>query len=63
MTTAGITFADADLLGCPVRLTVGRRSLESGTAEALRRRGREQLEAIPLGSAAEAVRDQWRDVP
>ncbi len=29
----GEKFADAELLGCPLRLTVGRRSLESGEAE------------------------------
>ncbi len=36
----GEKFADAELLGCPVRLTVGRRSLESGEIEVQLRRGR-----------------------
>jgi len=31
--SAGVKFADADLIGCPVRVTVGRRSLEAGGAE------------------------------
>ena len=36
----GEKFADAELLGCPLRLTVGRRSLESGEIEVQLRRGR-----------------------
>jgi prolyl-tRNA synthetase len=60
---AGEKFADAELLGCPLRLTVGRRSLASGTAESIRRRGQEELEPIPLDAPAEAVREQWRAAP
>jgi prolyl-tRNA synthetase len=29
----GEKFADADLLGCPVRITVGRKSLEDGSVD------------------------------
>jgi prolyl-tRNA synthetase/phosphatidylglycerophosphate synthase len=39
----GEKFADAELLGCPLRLTVGRRTLESGEIEAQLRRGRETV--------------------
>jgi prolyl-tRNA synthetase len=46
----GEKFADAELLGCPLRLTVGRRSLESGEIEAQRRRGREQCPPLALGA-------------
>ncbi|HEX2087986.1 MAG TPA: YbaK/EbsC family protein, partial [Solirubrobacteraceae bacterium] len=60
---AGEKFADAELLGCPLRLTVGRRSLESGAAEAVARRGRTDLEPVPLERAVEAVRERWRDLP
>jgi prolyl-tRNA synthetase len=60
---AGEKFADAELLGCPLRLTVGRRSLASGTAEAVRRRGLKELEAVPLSSPVEAVRELWRASP
>jgi prolyl-tRNA synthetase len=60
---AGEKFADAELLGCPLRLTVGKRSLESGTAESVRRRGQEQLDPVPLQSPAETVREQWRASP
>jgi prolyl-tRNA synthetase len=59
----GAKFADAELLGVPLRLTVGRRSLESGTAESIRRRGQEQLDPIPLDAPVEAVRDQWLASP
>ncbi len=36
---AGEKFADAELLGVPLRLTVGRRALESGEIEVVLRRG------------------------
>jgi prolyl-tRNA synthetase len=44
----GEKFADAELLGCPVRLTVGRRSLESGEIEVQLRRGRREAPGLPL---------------
>ena len=60
----GEKFTDAELLGAPLRLTVGRRSLESGRAEAQVRRGREDVEGgVPLEGAAEAVLDLWRALP
>jgi prolyl-tRNA synthetase len=53
----GEKFADAELLGCPVRLTVGRRSLESGEVEVQLRRGRKQSVALQLeGEPAELAR-------
>src|SRR4051812_2512095 len=55
----GQKFADAELLGCPVRVTVGRRSLESGALEVQIRRGRESREA-PLADGAEAIAELWR---
>ena len=60
----GAKFADAELLGVPLRLTVGRRSLESGRAEAQRRRGLVDIEGgVPLEGAAEAVAELWRTLP
>jgi prolyl-tRNA synthetase len=44
----GEKFADAELLGCPLRLTVGKRSLEAGAIEVQRRRGREEVAPIPV---------------
>jgi prolyl-tRNA synthetase len=60
----GEKFADAELLGVPLRLTVGKRSLESGRAEAQARRGRADHEdGVPLRDAAEAVRELWASLP
>jgi prolyl-tRNA synthetase len=60
----GEKFADAELLGVPLRLTVGRRSLESGRAEAQARRGLAEFEGgVPLDGAAEAVADLWATLP
>jgi prolyl-tRNA synthetase len=58
----GAKFADAELLGLPLRLTVGRRTLEAGEIEAQVRRGREQR-TVPLEGAAEAAADLWRSLP
>ncbi len=55
----GQKFADAELLGCPLRLTIGRRTAESGEVEAQVRRGRE-ARSLPLEGAAQAAADLWR---
>jgi prolyl-tRNA synthetase len=60
----GEKFADAELLGVPLRLTVGKRSLHSEQAEAQARRGRADHEGgVPLQGAAEAVRALWASLP
>jgi prolyl-tRNA synthetase len=60
----GEKFADAELLGVPLRLTVGKRSLESGRAEAQARRGRADHDGgVPLQGAAQAVRELWTSLP
>ncbi|MEA2289675.1 MAG: prolyl-tRNA synthetase [Solirubrobacteraceae bacterium] len=60
----GEKFADAELLGCPLRLTVGKRSVESGAIEAQVRRGRRDHEGgVPLEGAADMVADLWRSLP
>ena len=48
---AGQKFADAELLGAPVRLTLGRRAAESGEVEVQLRRGSEARPSISLASA------------
>jgi prolyl-tRNA synthetase len=58
----GEKFADAELLGCPLRVTVGRRTLSAGELEVQVRRGRESR-AVPLDGAAEAVAELWRTLP
>ena len=55
----GEKFTDAELLGCPVRVTVGRRTLSSGEVEVQIRRGRESR-TVPVEGAAEAVAELWR---
>ncbi len=63
----GEKFADAELLGCPLRLTVGRRSLESGEVEVQVRRGRAQASPLPLAAEREellrAVDELWQSLP
>jgi prolyl-tRNA synthetase len=63
----GEKFADAELLGCPVRLTVGKRTLESGEIEVQVRRGRESAPGLPLAgdpeALIEAVKELWRGLP
>src|SRR3954470_16844797 len=58
----GGKFADAELLGCPLRLTIGRRTIAAGEIEAQVRRGRE-ARSIPLEGAAEAARALWASLP
>jgi prolyl-tRNA synthetase len=58
----GEKFADAELLGCPLRLTVGKRGVEAGEVEAQVRRGRERR-SLPLEGAARAAAELWRELP
>ena len=57
----GEKFADAELLGVPLRLTVGKRGIEQGEVEAQIRRG-QQKRSLPLEGAAQAAADLWRDL-
>jgi prolyl-tRNA synthetase len=59
--SAGEKFADAELLGVPLRLTVGKRGVEQGEVEAQVRRGQEKR-SLPLEGAAQAAADLWRDL-
>ncbi|MBE2315129.1 proline--tRNA ligase [Solirubrobacter sp. CPCC 204708] len=58
----GAKFADAELLGCPLRLTIGKRTIEAGEIEAQVRRGRE-TRSVPLEGAAEAAHELWKTLP
>jgi prolyl-tRNA synthetase len=58
----GEKFTDAELLGCPLRLTVGRRTLAAGEIEVQIRRGQE-TRAVPVQGAAQAVAELWRGLP
>lgn len=59
---AGEKFADAELIGCPLRLTVGARGIEAGEVEAQVRRGQER-HSLPLEGAARAAVELWRGLP
>jgi prolyl-tRNA synthetase len=60
----GEKFADAELLGAPLRLTIGKRSLDSGAAEAQVRRGQLDVEGgVPLAEASKGVRELWPTIP
>ena len=60
----GEKFKDAELLGCPLRITLGKRSLESGTLEVQGRRGLAELEPIALDAgSASAILDTLAQLP
>jgi prolyl-tRNA synthetase len=52
---AGEKLTDAELLGCPLRIVVGRRGLAEGVVEASERRSGTEHK-LPVGEAAEQVR-------
>ncbi len=58
----GEKFADAELLGCPARVTVGRRSLAEGEVEVQVRRGRESR-TVPIDGAAGEILRLWQELP
>jgi prolyl-tRNA synthetase len=58
----GEKFIDAELLGCPLRVTVGRRTLGAGEVEVQLRRGREKTSVL-LEDAAEEIAALWRELP
>jgi prolyl-tRNA synthetase len=58
----GEKFADAELLGCPLRITVGRRTLAAGELEVQVRRGMEKR-SVPIEGAAQAIEALWRELP
>lgn len=57
--SAGVKFTDADLVGCPVRATVSRRSLERGGVE-LKARWAEGVQVFEFESVVDAARDLMR---
>lgn len=60
---AGQKLTDAELLGCPLRLVVGRRTLEQGQAEAQLRRGSIDLDPVALDDPLPAVRKYLAQAP
>jgi prolyl-tRNA synthetase len=58
----GEKFADAELLGCPLRVTVGRKALAAGELEVQIRRGQESR-STPLAGAGAAIKALWSEQP
>lgn len=52
--SAGVKFNDADLIGLPLRITVGERGLKEGNVE-VKWRAAEDRETVPLTEAASAI--------
>jgi prolyl-tRNA synthetase len=51
----GVKFNDADLIGIPIRLTIGDKSLKQGKVE-LKARASDQVDLVDLDNVVEAVR-------
>jgi prolyl-tRNA synthetase len=60
--TAGVKFADADLIGYPVQVVVGRRGVSAGTVD-LKLRATGERSQAPLGEAARAAMDLLAAAP
>jgi prolyl-tRNA synthetase len=56
---AGEKFADADLIGCPFRVTVGRKAAEDGTVD-LRERAKGEDNAVSVGELVSKLREALR---
>jgi prolyl-tRNA synthetase len=52
--TAGVKFADADLIGYPVQLVVGKRGIDGGTVD-LKARSTGQREKVPVDEGVSAA--------
>ena len=57
----GEKFVVAELLGCPLRVTVGRRTIENDEVEVQIRRGLESR-IVPFEGAAQAIAELWQDL-
>ena len=55
----GVKFNDADLIGVPLRITVGGRSLKKGGVE-LKRRAEKDIALVPLDEVVARVQDEIR---
>jgi prolyl-tRNA synthetase len=51
---AGVKFNDADLIGCPIRVTVGEKALKEGKTELKQRTGKENL-LIPIENLTQQI--------
>ncbi|PIR41890.1 MAG: hypothetical protein COV30_01720 [Candidatus Yanofskybacteria bacterium CG10_big_fil_rev_8_21_14_0_10_37_15] len=54
--TAGEKFADADLIGCPIRIVISRKTLEKNSAE-IKKRNEKELNLVKLSDVIPALLD------
>ncbi|MHC4292473.1 MAG: His/Gly/Thr/Pro-type tRNA ligase C-terminal domain-containing protein, partial [Planctomycetota bacterium] len=57
----GVKFKDADLLGIPIRVTIGKKSLAEGQVE-FKLRSEPDRSTLPLDTAAQQVAEMVRDM-
>jgi prolyl-tRNA synthetase len=55
--SAGVKFKDADLIGLPIRITIGNRSLQNGKAEVKLRRDLSTTMEFDLDNLTAEVKD------
>lgn len=60
--SAGVKFNDADLIGCPLRLTLGQRGLKQGGVEAKMRQA-DQHELVPLSAIEAYIEEKTGGTP
>ena len=58
----GEKFADADLIGCPLRVTVGKKTLEDGAVDVRTRRSGDE-ERVPADETGGRIRTLWETLP
>jgi prolyl-tRNA synthetase len=51
---AGVKFNDADLIGCPVRITVGEKALQNGMVE-LKKRSKQENQNVPVENLVSTI--------
>ena len=54
---AGVKFNDADLIGCPIRITVGEKALQNGMVE-LKPRKEKENQAIPMNEIISTIKNK-----
>jgi prolyl-tRNA synthetase len=59
---AGVKFTDADLIGCPVRATVGERGMKDGMVELKSRSGTE-IKPVPFAEALGLIQSWTKPIP
>ena len=56
---AGVKFNDADLIGCPIRVTIGEKGLKDGMVELKARKERENC-LVPINKIVEEIKSSLK---